>query len=203
MEKLLSSEKECREFVEENDLLLKDLVIEILDEDFMEKRFTENQKEILKDFYINDKMEEELAEERGVSQEDILKIRDDGVEEIMRFADFCNIHDILTEENLIEKLRQGEDELNEYIGFLKKQKGDEYIEELICYIPVVKGKGNVSAFKSELLNMGLSAKKISEDSRFYERYFFPKFTSWEKTLPYSRRKKMVILKKKKIYEFNG
>ena len=180
---------EISEFVDSHEPELREIVGDLIEEDFFLDRLTENQECALRWYYVDCKTDDEIAQKLNIDLGDALKLQDSSIEEIRYLGDLCEIKDIFKEENLVEKLKKGHEEILEYMKYFEEEFGKKNAELITSFTGIVKGKGNRKSLQEASKKFGVSESEAGELLGGSIRTFFPKWDAWKENKKKNRKKK--------------
>ena len=193
MEREINSIDKISDFVDSHEPELREIVGDLIDEDFFLDRLTENQECALRFYYVDCKTDEEIAEKLNIDLGEALNLQNSAVEEIMYLGRLCDIENILEEENLVEKLKKGQEEILEYTKYFEENYGKQEAVLITFFTGIVRGKGNKRSLKAASEKFGISVSKAGELLRISEGKFYSKWYGWKEEKQKQKKKK----KKKK------
>ncbi len=180
MEREINNMDEISDFVDSHEPELREIVGDLLEEDFFLDRLTENQEAALRLYYVDCKTDYEIAEKLNVDLGEALSLQNSAVEEIRYLGRLCDIENILEEENLVEKLKKGQEEIMEYMKYFEENFGKREAVLIKFFTGIVRGKGNKRSLKTASEKLGISVSKAGELLRISEMKFFSKWDGWKR-----------------------
>ena len=171
---------EISKFVDSHEPELREIVGDLIEEDFFLDRLTENQECALRWYYVDCKTDDEIAQKLNIDLGDALKLQDSAIEEIRYLGRLCDIENIFEEENLVEKLKKGHEEILEYMKYFEEKFGKDHAERITSFTGVVGGEGNRKSLQEASEKFGVSESKARELLRDSQRIFFSQWYIWKK-----------------------
>ncbi len=166
------------DFVENNEGKLRKIIPNIIDEECIKERLTENQKEILRMFYVDNTMHEDIAERLNLTTNKVLEQEYRAFEGILLFLENCGFKkeeglENLFQDDLVEKLRMGDEAIKRTMEELEKEKvfTKEELEIINNSFYVLKGIGEKSSPSEKISSQTMISKTLKKAERlFFARY---------------------------------
>mgnify|MGYP001074389443 CR=1 FL=1 len=168
----MKDNNELGDFVDSHEQELRTLFTDLLEEDFFVKRLSEQQARVLGSYYLKSKTDFDIAQEEGLQVNEVIELQDLAVKELIYFSDLVGIEDCFNEEDLVGKLKKGNEKLMKYYKSFEEKHGKVLAVAIRDFTGIINGRANKKKLEEGMKIFNISESELRKLIKGANRLFF-------------------------------